>query len=81
LICDAAVEEDTCIAQQIGEVIVELFVGNHVRVAAVSVGGNIDRKHYPSHRSPHTTLIQKIGHRLIELPSTENGGDALGHET
>src|SRR6185295_1685175 len=56
LIRDAAVEEETRITQEPGEVLVHLVVGNHVRVAAKPVGGNIDAKNYLSHRPLHIAV-------------------------
>jgi hypothetical protein len=44
-----AEDEKIPFAQQPGEVLVHRVVGNHVRVAAVPVSGNIDRKNDPSH--------------------------------
>jgi hypothetical protein len=49
LICIPAEEEEIRIAQQPGEVLMHRIVGNHVRVVAVPVSGNIDRKNNPSH--------------------------------
>jgi hypothetical protein len=76
LVRDPAVEEKARIAQYSREVLVQLFVGNHVRVAAVSVSGNIDRKNNLSHRSPRMTLNQKVKHRLIGFTGTKCGGGA-----
>src|SRR3990172_8089308 len=50
LICIPAEEEEIRIAQQPGEVLVHRVVGNHVRVVAVPVSGNIYRKNNPSHK-------------------------------
>jgi hypothetical protein len=49
LVRDPAVEEKARMTKYTREVLVQLFVGNHVRVAAVSVGGNVDRKDNLSH--------------------------------
>jgi hypothetical protein len=49
LICIPAEDEEIRFAQQPGEVIVQRVVGNHVRVVAVPVSGNVDRKNHPSH--------------------------------
>jgi hypothetical protein len=76
LIRDPAEEEVTRIAQHPGEVLMQLVVRNPVRVAAIAVSRNINRKHYLPHRPPpHMTFDERVTRRVIEFSIIENSGD------
>jgi hypothetical protein len=43
---------------------VQLLIGNHVRVVAVPVSGNIDRKNNLSHRPPITEYGKQLQRKI-----------------
>ena len=75
LVRDPAVEDEARVAQHPGEVLVQLVVGNPIRVTAVPVSRNIDRKNNFSHRPPHFTL-NKV-RRFIEVHEVDSVAGVL----